>query len=460
MTARPPGTGVVRGPVDPYVPTRGNRGYMVTRYELDLDYRVATNRLAGRARVLLTATQDLEHLGLDLTGLRVGDVRVDGRRPRAHAHRRGKLTITLGERLRAGASAVVDIDYTGTPRPAPGPWGDVGWEELTDGVIVAGQPDGASTWFPCNDHPSDKATLSLRLATDPGYTVVGNGALVGRTTRAGRVVWAFEQAEPMATYLATVQVGRYTVLETAAGPVPQHAVVPARLRTAVLHDLGRQADMMALFVRLFGPYPFDEYQVVVTDDALEMPLEAQGMSVFGANHVDGRRGAERLVAHELAHQWFGNSLTVASWQHIWLHEGFACYAEWLWSEGSGGPAAHTLATQAWDRLARQPQDLRIGDPGPQRMFDDRVYKRGALTVHAVRLALGDVAFFDMLRTWTRTHAYGNVTTEDFVDCVRRHTDVPVDALFDAWLGGTRLPRLVRTPDATPAGGSSGSGQRA
>ena len=97
--------------------------------------------------------------------------------------------------------------------------------------------------------------------------------------------------------------------------------------------------MIALFEGLFGPYPFDAYTVVVTDDDLEIPLEAQGLSVFGANHMDGRRGSERLVAHELAHQWFGNSLTVGLWRDIWLHEGFACYAEWLWSEASGGRTA-------------------------------------------------------------------------------------------------------------------------
>ena len=110
-------------------------------------------------------------------------------------------------------------------------------------------------------------------------------------------------------------------------------LVPPRLLAAAEHDLARQPAMMALFEEQFGPYPFAAgYTVVVTDDDLEIPLEAQGLSVFGANHMDGRRGSERLVAHELAHQWFGNSLTVGRWRDIWLHEGFACYAEWLWSE--------------------------------------------------------------------------------------------------------------------------------
>ena len=150
-----------------------------------------------------------------------------------------------------------------------------------------------------------------------------------------------------------------------------------------------------------GPYPFAAYTVVVTDDELEIPLEAQGLSIFGANHLDGRLGRERLVAHELAHQWFGNSLTLGRWRDIWLHEGFACYAEWLWSEESRRAVGRRHARRGTTRGSRPlPQDLVLGDPGPELMFDDRVYKRGALTLHALRLTVGDDAFFDALRAWT------------------------------------------------------------
>jgi aminopeptidase len=323
----------------------------------------------------------------------------------------------------------------------------VGWEELTDGVIVAGQPDGAPSWFPCNDHPSDKASYSIAVTTDPGYHVVANGVLTERMVMSSRERWCYEQVEPMSTYLATVQIGRYKVLETAAAPVRQLAAVPERLQALFRHDFGRQHEMMVLFERLFGPYPFASYTVVVADDELEIPLEAQGLSVFGRNHLDGRRGAQRLVAHELAHQWFGNSVTAGRWQDIWLHEGFACYAEWLWSEGSGGSSADVLARRAYERLAGLPQDIAVGDPGPERMFDDRVYKRGALTLHAVRLTVGDGTFFDTLRAWTRTHAHGTAVTDDFVDLATRHSDTPLRELFHAWLCQAPLPKL---PELLPA----------
>jgi len=215
--------------------------------------------------------------------------------------------------------------------------------------------------------------------------------------------------------------------------------VPPRLLTQVAHDFGRQPEMMTTFERLFGPYPFGEYAAVVVGEELEVPVEAQGLSIFGSNHVDGRRGFERLVAHELAHQWFGNSLTVADWRHIWLNEGFAKYAEWLWSELSGGEPAQAHAARSRILLAALPQDLRVADPGVRRMFDDRVYQRGALTLHALRVVIGDAPFFALVREWTRIHQHGTVTTEDFTALAQRHSARPLDGLFAQWLYESALP---------------------
>jgi aminopeptidase len=201
---------------------------------------------------------------------------------------------------------------------------------------------------------------------------------------------------------------------------------------------------MKLFCRLFGPYPFDGYTVVVTDDPLEIPLEAQGIAVFGSNHLDGRRGSERLVAHELAHAWFGNSLTPANWQHIWLNEGFACYAEWLWSEESGGPTAAQQVSKAYSRLSGLDQDLVISDPGPELMFDDRLYKRGAITLHVLRLQLGDDPFFELLRTWTSQNRHGTVTTDAFISLAADFGSASdVLELFRRWLDEAALPALPR-----------------
>jgi aminopeptidase N len=224
--------------------------------------------------------------------------------------------------------------------------------------------------------------------------------------------------------------------------VPMFAALPERLRRNFDHDFGRQPQMMKLFTKLFGPYPLASgYTVVVTDDDLEIPLEAQGISIFGANHCDGRRGAERLIAHELAHQWFGNSVTARRWRDIWLHEGFACYAEWLWSEHADDHSADHWARHYHRRLRDSPHDLLLADPGPRDMFDDRVYKRGALTLHALRRRIGDDAFFALLREWTHRHRHGTVVTDDFTGLAASFTDRPLRPLWDAWLFSTDVPPL-------------------
>jgi aminopeptidase N len=148
----------------------------------------------------------------------------------------------------------------------------------------------------------------------------------------------------------------------------------------------------------------------------------------------------RLIAHELAHQWFGNAVTLRRWRDIWLHEGFACYAEWLWSEESGGPrTCDGWARHHHERLAAEPQDLVLADPGPEVMFDDRVYKRGALSLHALRIAVGDDAFFDLLRAWVAAHAGGSVTTEEFVAFAAEATGADVAEVLRPWLYEAALP---------------------
>jgi aminopeptidase N len=369
-------------------------------------------------------------------------VAVNGRRPARFSTSHNKLRIELTTPLPAGAALVVEVRYGGTPEPIETLWGDVGFEELTNGALVAGQPNGASSWFPCDDHPSSKASYRIQISTDSPYRAIANGELVSRRARAGHTVWTYEQPEPTSTYLITLQIGMYDMHKLAKAPVPMQAALPARLRRNFDHDFGRQPQMMKLFEKLFGPYPLASgYTVVVTDDDLEIPLEAQGISIFGANHCNGTRRAERLIAHELAHQWFGNSVTVRRWRDIWLHEGFACYAEWLWSEHSGGRSADEWAQHYHERLADLPQDLLLADPGPEDMFDDRVYKRGALTLHVLRTRIGDDKFFTLLRDWTARHRHSTAFTDDFTGLAANYADESLRPLWDAWLYAEDLPKL-------------------
>lgn len=426
---------------DPYLPGHGDPSWSARHYALDLVYEVQGNRLRAEAVIDAVAEEDLTRVVLDLAHLEVTKVLVDGRAPAKYRTRSGRLVVTLASPVAAGSALRVLVKYAGHPRPlVEKHHGDAGWEELTDGVIVAGQPHGAPTWFPCNDRPDDKASYSISVTTHPDYHVVANGVLDGPRRHGSSTTWVYEQAEPMSTYLATVQVGRYAVHHLDA-PVPMLAVVPRDAGDGVEAAFGRQGEMMRTFAELFGDYPFPLYSVVVTADDLEIPLESQSLSTFGRNFLSDDWDCVRLVAHELAHQWFGNTVTLRRWRDIWLHEGFACYAEWLWSEASGSDSADARARTHHQRLAGLEQDLLLSDPGPELMFDDRVYKRGALTLHALRQTMGDDAFFGLLRAWVSEHRGGTVSTDDFVALARAHADEDVAALLAAWLDETELPTL-------------------
>ena len=429
--------------VDPYAPESGDTAYDVEEYRLGLRYRVATNRLDGEAVITAVARKTLTSIRLEQQGLRVSRVRVDGEKRTPFRQGQRKLTVSPGSPIAAGQQFRVRVRYSGSPTPRNSRWGLVGWEELDDGILVASQPVGAPTWFPCNDRPADKARYRLELSVEEGYTVAATGELVGRQTSSGRTTWTFVEEVPTATYLVAVHVGRYRCEPLDLGRVAGSVYYPAALRASVLADLAALPAMVALFERSFGPYPMARYDVVVTPDDLEIPLESQGMAVFGANHLDGRGGCERLVAHELAHQWFGNSVGLRRWQDIWLNEGFSCYAEWLWSEESGGLTCHQQAKQHRALLAEAPQDLVVSDPGPDLMFDDRLYKRGALTLHALRRVVGDAAFFSILRSWSSAREHSTGTTADFIALAEQTAGRPLDALFREWLDESRLPKLPR-----------------
>jgi aminopeptidase N len=402
----------------PYIPDHGSPHYTVSHYALTLEVRLASNLLHARAVITARALAPMSAVELDLVGLGLDKAAVDGVRAAKHSQHGGKLHVELPVPLDAGQVFTLDLRYSGSPAPDAGDWGEVGWEELADGVLVAGQPTGAPTWFPCNDRPDDKASYRFTVTTDAGYTAVCNGVLVSHSRKSSRETWVYEQAAPMASYLATLQIGRYKVLALPHGPggsqVPISVAVSKGFQPQAAIALARQREMMDVFTERFGPYPFPAYTVVVTEDELEIPLEAQSLSILGSNHLSTAWEAQRLIAHELSHQWFGNSLTLEAWHDIWLHEGFACYAEWLWSEESGSQTVAERATAAHEKLRAEPADIAVGDPGAELMFDDRVYKRGALALEALRAAAGDAAFFGLLREWAARNRHGSVSTQGFI----------------------------------------------
>ena len=462
--SRPHRSSSISGPRDRYTGVDYNLGFHIHHYSLDLDYNVGPNHLQATALLTVENYQKLHTLSLDLANnLKVAKVGITvhgsttSTKVKRFRHSNNKLHITFQDELVEDTSFDLSIRYSGTPRPLRSTWGEVGWEETDNGALVAGQPNGAPSWFPCDDTPDEKASYRIGITTTRETTAIATGQLVQESTRGGKTTRVFEVNYPMATYLAAVYVGPFrreelTPAQNGRNTTPIFAWLPEgtpdakQVRELVHQDFAQQTEMVQAYSQMFGSYPFPEYSVVVTDEEMEIPLEAQAMSMFGCNHADGHGTWERLIAHELSHQWFGNSVGLVEWSDIWLNEGFACYAEWLWFEHSQGiPAAH----HAWahhQSLQHKPQDLLLIDPGAKDMFDDRVYKRGGLTVHALRVALGDRAFFGLLERWTTEHRHGLVETRDLENLVRESLGEQTDILFDAWLRSTDLPEFPQSPD--------------
>ena len=430
-----------RGGGDPYFPDAGNGGYRVRHYDLKLSYDPATRRLAGTAVLGAVADENLARFDLDLRpSLDVRSVKVDGL-PASLRRSGQEVVVTPRVRPRSGWPFTIIVSYQGTPGPVADPDGaQDGWIPTDDGAFVAGEPQGAPTWFPCDDRPGDKATFTVSMTVPNGITAVGNGALVKKLVRGGHTTFVWDTAHPMATYLATITLGRFAVSRSVTRTgIPVYLAVDPREAAAAQPALARLGDIVDYQQSVFGPYPFGTVGAIV-DDAhfVGYALETQTRPVFDrAPSVPG-------LVHELAHQWFGDSVSPGRWQDIWLNEGFATYAEWLWSEHSGGPTARQLLDRAYaaPATATNRWNPPPGNPGgAAHLFDDPVYQRGAMTLQVLRDRVGDDVFFQILRDWTGQHRYGTATTAQFVALAERDSGRDLGPLFDAWLFHPGKPTL-------------------
>jgi aminopeptidase N len=295
-----------------------------------------------------------------------------------------------------------------------------------------GEPQGSPGWYPANDTPRDKATYTVRMTVPQGLTAVGNGSLQSQSTSGGRTTFTWRERYPMAPYLATITLGRFDVSTgTTASGVPTYVAVDPKQANSASTVLRKLPEMVSFLENLYGPYPFETVGGIVDDaPALGYSLETQTKPVFD-DAPD-----EVTLLHELSHMWFGDAVTLRTWPDIWLHEGFATFSEWIWTERQGGKSA----AQRFKQLANTPaqQDWfwnpPPGDPGaPEKLFDATIYDRGAMTLEALREKAGSPAFFEILRDWVAAHRYSNATTQEFIDLAENDTGMDLDGFFDDWL---------------------------
>jgi hypothetical protein len=654
------------GAGDPYFPLDGNGGYDVEHYLLDLQYDPATDVLAGSATISARATQNLSRFNLDLEGLTIASVRVNDVSA-AWTRDGGELVITPSEGIRNHQRFTTKVVYSGVPETINDAFGISGFIHTDDGELVIGQPHVADTWYPVNDHPSDKASYTFRMKVPAGLEVVANGVLEGESTQGGWTTWTWVAREPMASYLATASAGEFLlrryqhrgitfidaidpdlygptgtprtgnqfaiaqvgepafkrlartiavpaggatmtfwikrdtepgwdhvfveahtvggndwttlpdlnghtssdtgsscpswlglhpflehyqadngdgtcrpagnsgvwrarsgesggyeqwridfgayagksvevsisyasdesvqlsgafvddiVVSTGAGttsfeadgdtwdgwtvpgappgspPNPNDWIVgtaadtPPPLGPNIDASLVREPEIIDFEESVFGPYPFNAAGGIVDDTSvIGFALENQTRPIYAKGFFSDPLQGDSVVVHELAHQWYGDSLAVARWQHIWLNEGFATYAEWLWSEHEGLGTAQEIFDFYYDVIP--PEDdfwqLIIGDPGPDHLFDFPIYARGAMTLHQLRLRVGDRDFFQILRRWAQSRRGDNVTTNEFIRLAESIAHQRLGDLFDTWLFTPGRPE-VATSAATAASRSA------
>jgi aminopeptidase N len=419
-----------QGAGDEYFPTMGNGGYDVGRYALRLRYDPGTDVLSGQATIEATATYALSRFNLDFSAFDISAVRVAGTAATWQREGQRELVVTPAEPVATGRTFRVEVEYSGRPGGE--------FRHTADGALAVGEPESASDWYPVNEHPSDKATYDFEITVPSQLTVIANG-VPGGTTPASDAGWhtvRWSATTPMAAYLSTLAIGRYRVSEGTYEGKPVYSAVDERIPAGGVADeaLARTAEVTAYLATRFGPYPFEALGGVITAERLGFALETQTRPVYEKSFFeDSLPEATSIVAHELAHQWFGDSVSVERWRDIWLNEGFATYAEWLWQEHDGGPTAQESFEDTYRSSNRAIWEPAPGDPSARDLFSTSVYMRGGMTVHALRMTIGDDAFFRLLPEWTSSQRDGTGTTTEFIELAERISGTQLDDFFQSWL---------------------------
>jgi aminopeptidase N len=427
---------------DPYYPLLGNGGYDAIHYTIDLDLDVAAGTIVEATTTIgALATQDLSTFNLDFRGPQIDAVTVDGT-PAEWERDDGELTITPAQPLPAGEPFQTEVRYHGTPQVDENDRFERGWWTTDHSIFAVGEPAGSDVWYPVNGHPRDKATYTLVVSVPEPYQVVANGLLdsVARSTGAAgnpsTATFTWDNQEPTASYLVMFHAAELDVtFDQGLDGITLIEAFPPDLSHKETRLFDRVPEIIDVFTELFGPYPFSSLgNTVFADTSFNAALETQTMIGYDRSAI-----SERTIAHEIAHQWFGDSVSPARWQDVWLNEGFARYAEILWAEAAHGPDAAAAALQrqigGFATVSRTTDGagVLIGDPGADHLFTEVVYAGGALVLDDLRERLGDEMFFQLLQEWAARYRYSTATTEDFIALAEEVSGEDLDAFFTDWL---------------------------
>jgi hypothetical protein len=422
---------------EPFFPNAGNPGYDALEYEMEIEYKGAKRPIVGYASIKLRANQRLRRVSFDFRGPRV--FHMSGPSPGTYRQRHGKLVFFPEVPIEKGNVIFFDVSYRGRPPAITDPDGTrEGWIRTDDGVIAVGEPQGTSTWIPCNNVPWDKALLTTIVTVPRGLKAAANGRLgyVSRSEDESSFFW--RESSPMSPYLAVLSIGRGRLVQDRIGRIPAWTLIDPRLEKAGMRVLRSLPEILRFQSRLFDGYPFESAGSIL-DYAPDVgyALETQSRPIY--TYAPSRT----LVVHEVAHQWFGDSVGLERWPEIWLNEGFATWTQWYYAERHGGRSAR----EVFERLRQVPASGEQfwnpppGNPGsPRHMFDSTVYVRGAMAVQALRQKIGMEALLQVLRRWVSEHRHGNATIAEFITLAEEISGQDLGPFFERWLYQRGKPR--------------------
>ncbi|HNZ06620.1 MAG TPA: M1 family aminopeptidase [Candidatus Cloacimonadota bacterium] len=418
-------------------------GFDVQKYEITLSINDQSHVITGNVLATVLAEQSLSSLQYELRSLTVSSVLVNGS-PAAYTHTNGVITISLN--IPAGQTFTTQVFYSGVPQLTSDIY-HIGMIFSANTVFTISDPDAARQWWPCYDHPWDKALVDLHITMRSDWKVAANGLRDGITDHGnGSSTTHWLGQHPMTTYLVCVTAGPYVEIPQTAGTLPIMNFVMQNQYNNALIDFQHLPDMIQYFSQVFGPYPFEKYGQTVVSMSTYGAMEHQTMTTLGNYIITGNGIYEVVIAHELAHQWYGNAVSFLTFKDVWLSEGFATYSEHLWTDkrfGWDSACAYVGSSyhQYYNNWENSAGPQTIYNPSFNNYFAPPSYEKAASVLHMLRLKIGNANFFALLNQWFTAHMHGNVITSEFQALAEQISGQDLDQFFNQWIFGSGIPSL-------------------
>lgn len=431
----------------------------VLHYDLDIAVDPTLGQIQGKVRVDFQSPLALDYIDLDAIDMQIERV-TDEAGVELRVDYDGEVVVaTFPRPLASNRPTFVTIEYRALlPQSLYTTGGDAINPQRMPAAYTYTQPEGTAKWFPCLDRPSDKATTTTAVTVPAGFNALSNGNFLGAAQTPTAATYRYAMAQPTATYLISLAIGQYDIVslgDFAGKPLTLWA--PPHIREAAIAETARTHRMMEVFSEFTGTvYPFSSYAQSVAQ-AYKSSMEHQSATTMGGWRITGDTSGESVVAHELAHQWFGDWVTCNMWGELWLNEGFASYLPYVFFD------AENETTRALGQLdyfrygyfseaKRLVHPLSSADPNVDAIFDSHAYEKGALVIHLMRhiAKMSDPSatpepFTRALTEYLWAHGMGNVTNYDLQAVLERTTGLSWQLFFDQWVRSAGHPILTLAP---------------